>query len=183
MSPPTSDVTTHPSIAHLFQGDDSVPHPMLRISLSEVVAAGGHRTASYRTASGPSTKEASGPSSLLGTGPSRKEIDNLVQQIFREEVGAGGSNSHVGSSVSGTVSSGATMHQQSFGRAEEDTPFPQTSIPPPRLPDNTRREIQRQMEDLREELRDGQSQWEVQEQIGKGGFGVVYKVGGGSSEV
>ena len=154
---------------------------MLRISLSEVVA-GGHRTASYRTASGPSTKEASGPSSLLGgTGPPRKETDNLVQGTFREEVAAGGS--HVGSSASGTVSSEATTHQRSFGRAEEDTPFPQTSIPPPHLPGNTRREIQRQMEDLREELRDGQSQWEVQEQIGKGGFGVVYKVGGGSSEV
>lgn len=46
------------------------------------------------------------------------------------------------------------------------------------LPFAHRRELMREMEDLRDELHDGgqSQQWEVHEQIGKGGYGVVYKV-------
>ena len=81
-----------------------------------------------------------------------------------------------GGSPRGPVSSGTVALQQLSLPQEEDTS-------PPLSPDNTntRREIQRQMEDLHDELRDGQSQWEVHEQIGKGGYGVVYKVGDGGA--
>ena len=112
---------------------------------------------------------------MLGSdNPPRKDTECLIAEIFEEEAAIEGSSSRTGSSPSGTTSSGTVVLQQSFAQAEEKTSAP------PLPPGNTRREIQRQMEDLREELRDGQSQWEVHEQIGKGGFGVVYKVMPGS---
>ena len=103
----------------------------------------------------------------LGSGPPpRKDTDNLIAELFNEE---GGAEDRAGSSF--TVLSSGVAQQQTLG------PLGEPSGPSI----NARREIQRQMEDLREELRDGQSQWEVHEQIGKGGFGVVYKVGGGGA--
>ena len=108
----------------------------------------------------------SGPPSSLGSDPPRKDTDNLIAELF-SEVGA-----EDGEGSSFTVLSSGVAQQQMPGLVEPNSP----SVYPPK---NARREIQRQMEELREELRDGQSQWEVHEQIGKGGFGVVYKVGDG----
>ena len=110
----------------------------------------------------------SGPSSSsLGSGlPPRGDTENLIAELFNEV----GTEDRDGSSF--TVLSSGVAQQQMPGLVEPNSP----SVYPPK---NARREIQRQMEELREELRDGQSQWEVHEQIGKGGFGVVYKVGDG----
>ena len=102
----------------------------------------------------------SSPGSVLP----QNDTDNLIAQLFEEEGQAGSSLS--------VLSSGAVQQQQSAGGTAPGSP---STYPPA---GTARQEIQRQMEELREELRDGQSQWEVHEQIGKGGFGVVYKVGG-----
>ena len=126
-------------------------------------------------------EEGSRPSSSLRSDPpQRKDTENLIAEIFgeecgAEECGAESSTSHAGGSPGGTRSLGILQQHSRISQAEEETPPPP---PPPPPHGNARHEIQRRMEELREELRDGQSQWEVHEQIGKGGFGVVYKVGG-----
>ena len=110
-------------------------------------------------------------SSLRSDPPQRKDTEGLIAEIFREECGAASSISHVGSSPGGTRSLGILQQHYLISQAEEE-------IPPPPPPGHACSAVQRRMEELREELRDGQSQWEVHEQIGKGGFRVVYKVGG-----
>ena len=117
-----------------------------------------------------------GPPSSLGSGPPRKDTDILIAELFEEEAGAEG-RYRSGSGLSAEASRLLVQTPSaaaSGGSSSEAAPPP----PPPPPPDNARRNIQREMEDLRDELRDGQSQWEVHEQIGKGGYGVVYKVGG-----
>ena len=117
-------------------------------------------------------EEVSRPSSSLRSDPpARKDTEGLIAEIFREECGAASSISHVGSSPGGTRSLGILQQHYLISQAEEE-------IPPPPPPGHACSAVQRRMEELREELRDGQSQWEVHEQIGKGGFRVVYKVGG-----
>ena len=152
-----------------FQGQDPPPPPPLSIALT-----GGAVTDGNRTASDTCGKHVSGPTPSLGPSlPSSEDTEHLVAEASEEKVGAQGSSGQVGSSPRGSVPLGKVILQHSLTH-EGEIRLP---LPPP--PDYTRREIQRQMEDLRDELRDGQSQWEVHEQIGQGGFGVVYKVGGG----
>ena len=149
------------SLTHFQLGNESQPPPPPDNVLTEIVS-GGDCTAPWQ-------KEGSVPSASIRPTPPSKDTDIMMAEIFNEETAADGSSSRMdSSSPSGPVSSGTVILQQSPRQGEE--------APPP--PDNARREIQRQMEELRDELRDGQSQWEVHEQIGKGGFGVVYKVGG-----
>ena len=125
----------------------------------------------------------SGPPSSLGSGLPRKDTDVLIAELFEEEGGAEGRS---GSGLSAAASLGMVQAQSAVGLVGPAAAVSGGSSggaaappPPPPPPGNARHKIQREMEDLREELRDGQSQWEVHEQIGKGGFGVVYKVSGG----
>ena len=145
-------------------------------AMGGVEAAGVRRYPHEEPAGKAAWEEGSRPSSSLRSDPpARKDTEGLIAEIFREECGAeecgaASSISHVGSSPGGTRSLGILQQHSLISQAEEE-------ISPPPLPGHARREVQRRMEELREELRDGQSQWEVHEQIGKGGFGVVYKVG------
>ena len=125
----------------------------------------------------------SGPPSSLGSGLPRKDTDVLIAELFEEEGGAEGRS---GSGLSAAASLGIVQAQSAVGLVGPAAAVTGGSSggaaappPPPPPPGNARHKIQREMEELREELRDGQSQWEVHEQIGKGGFGVVYKVSGG----
>ncbi|GAX77123.1 hypothetical protein CEUSTIGMA_g4569.t1 [Chlamydomonas eustigma] len=96
-----------------------------------------------------------------GALPIKRDTENLMAEIFEDEEEEGGA--------------GVLTEQQSTSAAV--VPFDsRLASSHQRSRNDPRREILRQMEELREELHDGQSQWEVHEQLGKGGFGVVYKV-------
>lgn len=156
------------------------PFEAVALGLMSMAASGPEGTSEAATATAGGSAPSIAGNSVAVAGPQgRMDTKILLERIFTSVRADGGADAEAGSRTDAQQECGSVGSEpcSAAGRYWPGTRSGQQQLGTPT--GSMRHEIQRQMEELKEELGSGHEdvpQWDVHSQLGKGAHGVVYKV-------